>query len=343
MKNPVYIDWAITRKCNLHCKHCVGMEEGELNHDGVMKITDDIIALSPRWVILEGGEPLLRPDLPEVGRQLKKAGIDVFVITNGNVFTEKNLKELQTFSPRVLFSFDGADAPVYEDTKTGASFETAKEWAKRCAAVGLFHGITTVLSRANLGQIKQFIQLTEELGGKHIIFLPLKPFGDDEISRNYCQQNMLSPQEQEAAVREIYGYGSQLDIFYDEPFLWNLAACHGFSLKGDDSGITIDEVQGCAAAHSLYIQTDGSVRPCMFCYDELTFGNAAKEPLEKIWQRMIQSDILTGWFDQSQRKGSCGSCAQFESCHGCLARTVKLTGDMLQADPACPFAAKLVA
>lgn len=343
MKNPVYVDWAITSKCNLNCRHCVGMEGGELTHGEVMKITADIIALSPRWVILEGGEPLMRPDLPEVGRKLREAGIDVFPITNGNAFTEEKLKELATFSPKILFSIDGADATVYEYTKTGASFETAKEWARRCAALGLFEGITTVLSRMNLGQIKELIRLTEDLGGKSLFFLPLKPFGSDEISREYYQQNWLRPQEHEAAAKEIYGCGSHLDIFYDEPFFWNLAARDGFSFSNSDSGITIPDVTGCAAAHSLYIQTGGSVRPCMFCDEKLTFGNAAKEPLGKIWQRMIESDTLTGWADQSKRKGSCGECPQFESCRGCLARVAKLTGDALQADSSCPLAARRVA
>jgi len=315
------------------------MEEGELTHDEAIKITNDIIGLSPRWVILEGGEPVLRRDLHQVGRMFEKEGIDVFVITNGNAFNQDRLQELASFSPKVLFSIDGADAAVYEYTKRGANFETAKEWAAQCAALGIFHGVTAVLSKLNLGQARELIQLTEDLGGQRIIFLPLKPFGKDEVSSRYYQQYALTPQEQEEAIKEIYSCGSTLDIFYDEPFLWNLSAKHGFSLSKADSGITIPEVKGCAAAYSLYIQTSGSVRPCMFSPEELTFGNAAEEPLEDIWRRMKQSETLTKWADQKERKGACGKCQQFESCRGCLARTTKLFGDALQADPCCPFAA----
>ena len=339
MTGPIYVDWAITSKCNLNCRHCVGMEEGELTHDEAIKITNDIIGLSPRWVILEGGEPVLRRDLHQVGRMFEKEGIDVFVITNGNAFNQDRLQELASFSPKVLFSIDGADAAVYEYTKRGAKFEIAREWAAQCAALGIFHGVTAVLSKLNLGQARELIQLTEDLGGQRIIFLPLKPFGKDEVSSRYYQQYALTPQEQEEAIKEIYSCGSDLDIFYDEPFLWNLSAKHGFSLSKADSGITIPEVKGCAAAYSLYIQTSGSVRPCMFSPEELTFGNAAKEPLEDIWWRMKQSETLTKWADQKERKGACGKCQQFESCRGCLARTTKLFGDALQADPCCPFAA----
>ena len=339
MSNPIYVDWAITSACNLNCRHCVGMEEGEITSEEAIKIANDIIGLSPKWVILEGGEPLLRKDLHHIGGMFKKEGIDVFLITNGNAFSQDRLQKLASFSPKVLFSFDGADAAVYEYTKRGANFEVAKEWAAQCAALGLFHGATTVLSKLNLGQIREFIQLTESLGGKRIIFLPLKPFGKDEVSSRYYQQYALTPKEQEAAVKEIYGYGSDLDIFYDEPFLWNLSAKHGFSLSRGDSGITIPGVEGCAASYSLYIQTDGSVRPCMFSSEELTFGNATEESLADIWLRMRQSEVLTRWADQGARKGACGKCQQFESCRGCLARTTKLLGDSLEADPCCPFAA----
>lgn len=339
MTGPMYVDWAITSMCNLNCRHCVGMEQGELTSEEATKIANDIIGLSPRWVILEGGEPLLRKDLHHIGGMFQKAGIDVFVITNGNAFSQDRLQKLASFSPKVLFSIDGADAAVYEDTKRGANFGVAKEWAAQCAALGIFCGITTVLSKRNFGQVRELIQLTESLGGKRIIFLPLKPFGRDEVSARYYRQYALMPKEQEAVVKEIYDYGSNLDIFYDEPFLWNLSAKHGFSLSNGDSGITIPEVKGCAASYSLYIQTGGSVRPCMFSPEELTFGNATQEPLEDIWLRMRQSEVLTRWADKSVRKGVCGQCPQFESCRGCLARTMILSGDTLETDPCCPFAA----
>jgi len=338
---PIYVDWAITTRCNLDCLHCVGMEEGETSHEEAIKIAREIIALKPRWIILEGGEPLMRPDLTEIGTMFRDAGIEVFLITNGNAFTEEKLRELVSYSPKILFSIDGATQEVYEYTKRGASFDVAREWARKCADAGIFHGITTVLSKTNLGQMGDLIKLTEDLGGERVIFLPLKPFGEGEITKSYYEEQLLSPQEHEDAIKEVYGSGTSLDIFYDEPFLWNLSRKHGFSLEEDDSGVTIPDIEGCAAAYSLYIQTSGSVRPCMFCQEDLNFGNATREPLAEIWERMRNSATITGWFDQSLRKGTCGECPQFSSCGGCLARTLKLTGDLLEADPSCPLAVKL--
>lgn len=337
MREPIYVDWAITSTCNLDCRHCVGMNRDDLNHREAVQIARDIIDLSPRWVILEGGEPVLRNDLPGIGDMLREENIDVFVITNGNAFNRERLQKLKTFSPKVLFSIDGADPDTYEHAKRGADFDRAVEWAEKCSEEGLFHGITTVLSKQNLGQEKDLIRLVEDLGGESITFIPLKPFGDDDEPQKYYSRNVLSPEEHERAVRRIYNVETNLDIFYDEPFLWNLASKHDFSVNGGSDGITIPDLKGCAASHSLYIQTDGDVRPCMFCPEELSLGNAAKEPLERIWSRTRQSETLSSWMNQDMREGSCGECPQFESCRGCLARTAGLLKNTAGSDPSCPL------
>jgi radical SAM protein with 4Fe4S-binding SPASM domain len=335
MPGPVYVDWAITNICNLKCRHCVGMEKEEISHVVAVRITNEVIGLKPRWVILEGGEPLLRQDLEDIGGRLRQAGIDIYVISNGNAFTETRFNKLITFSPKVLFSIDGSTADTYEYTKTGASFITVQKWAKRLAEAGLFYGITSVLSKINLSQIKDLIKLTKDLGGSSIIFLPLKPFGEN--CNPYYLQNALSPDEQERAIVEIYRNQGNLEVFYDEPFLWNVAQKHGITVSNASSGITIPEVQGCAACHSLYIQTSGSVRPCMFAPEKLTFGNVTEEPLNGIWEKMQKSSILNNWKDQRQRKGTCSRCQLFQSCRGCLARTYSLYGSVLEADLCCPL------
>lgn len=334
---PIYVDWAVTSSCDLRCRHCVGMGEEELDHEEAIEVTREIIEISPRWVILEGGEPLLRKDLVEIGNMLKEDDIDVFVITNGNSFSPEKLRELASFSPKILFSVDGANSKLYEDTKLGADFETAKKWARECSAEGIFHGITTVLSKRNLSQAEELIELTEGLGGKCIVFIPLKPFGTDEESREYYDRYALSPEDHEWAIRKIFSYESDLDVFYDEPFVWNVLSELGLSLDSDNSGITIPDVEGCAAEYSMYIWTNGEVRPCMFCPEQLSFGNATEDPLMDIWKRMKQSPILTGWADQVEREAPCGDCSQFEPCHGCLARTARLTNNTKEADLCCPL------
>jgi len=173
--------------------------------------------------------------------------------------------------------------------------------------------------------------------GERVFFLTLKPFCGDARSDDYYREYALSAAEHDAAIREAYTTDTQLEIFYDEPYLWSMAEKYGFQISQSDSGITIPELTGCAASHSLYIQTDGDVRPCMFSPSELSFGNVARESLGAVWERMQTSDVLTGWHDRERRHGACASCQLFESCRGCLARTFLLTGDCTASDPCCPL------
>ena len=339
MTAPQYIDWCLTNAC----EHCVGMESGQLSGDQIIRLAAEVAALRPGWVILEGGEPLLSREIYAVGQLLRGNGIESYIITSGNAFTQDKLKRLAAFSPRVLFSIDGADAATYEEIKRGASYQRALYWARRCAEEGIFCGTTVVLSRKNLPQLLDFITLTERFGGERIFYLPLKPFVGDDASREYYRQQALSPQEHEAAMRAVYAADTSLEIYYDEPFLWNLAARHKFELSGAGNGITIPELTGCAASHSLYIQTDGDVRPCMFSPADLSFGNAASEPLAGIWQRMQTSDLLGDWGRQARRHGPCAACDLFAQCRGCIARTFLLSGDFTASDPSCPLAAARLA
>ncbi|GAH90039.1 unnamed protein product, partial [marine sediment metagenome] len=202
MTGPMYVDWAITSMCNLNCRHCVGMEKGELTSEEATKIANDIIGLSPRWVILEGGEPLLRKDFHQIGGVFQKAGIDVFVITNGNAFNQDRLQKLASFSPKVLFSFDGADAAVYEYTKRGAKFVTAY------ALEGHRH----------LPEIIQELSLLRPQQLPSITFVPhLIPMTRGILTTCYAPLSsgkVAAGKKGEEEIRQLY-----LDFYKDEPFI----------------------------------------------------------------------------------------------------------------------------
>ena len=56
IQSPYFIDWVITDKCNLRCRHCRGMLEGGLSNERARRLIEEIAKLKPGWVIVEGGE-----------------------------------------------------------------------------------------------------------------------------------------------------------------------------------------------------------------------------------------------------------------------------------------------
>lgn len=112
-----------------------------------------------------------------------------------------------------LCLLDGREIAYEESIPSTVVAERPEEFAEKCLGLNL----DVMIAPSGMGLNNR--RLTEDLGGKQIIFLLLKPFGNDEISKSYARQYMLTPEEHERAVKEIYDSGTSLDIFYDEPFI----------------------------------------------------------------------------------------------------------------------------
>src|SRR5437879_12057099 len=67
------VSWNLTRRCNLECAHCymsahAGVDtRGELTTAECRRVMDEIATVNPNvFLILTGGEPLLRRDIWDV-------------------------------------------------------------------------------------------------------------------------------------------------------------------------------------------------------------------------------------------------------------------------------------
>ncbi|WP_289466325.1 radical SAM protein, partial [Klebsiella pneumoniae] len=62
--------WSITGRCNYRCKHCYmsapDAKLGELSHETIMSIVQQLIDCGIYQVSLTGGEPLVRKDFMEI-------------------------------------------------------------------------------------------------------------------------------------------------------------------------------------------------------------------------------------------------------------------------------------
>ncbi|MCX5880685.1 MAG: radical SAM protein, partial [Deltaproteobacteria bacterium] len=84
----------LTYRCNCNCRHCwLRIAPGdpdrgrELSFDEIRNIVDQARALGThRWSI-SGGEPMLRPDFPEIFAYLTAKAVSYILNTNGTLIT----------------------------------------------------------------------------------------------------------------------------------------------------------------------------------------------------------------------------------------------------------------
>jgi len=125
---PIFIDWAITNKCNLRCIHCTGMMENELSCERALTLIDEIKELNPEWIIIEGGEPFLRKDIFKILERVNIHNLKTYIITNALLLNKeiiKNIKEMENL--KILVAFDGSNKGTYESIKLAKAIKTVAE------------------------------------------------------------------------------------------------------------------------------------------------------------------------------------------------------------------------
>ncbi len=332
IKSPYLVDWAITGRCDLSCRHCRGFPQEELSIERAISLTGEIAELSPGWVIIEGGEPLLRGSLFELLGRLRDGGLEVHLITNGMLINTGVVNSLKRLGVRVMVSIDGATRETYERVRSGASFERVLSSARSYSRAGLLEAINFTILRANYPEIPALFRLARSIRVPKINLIGLKPCAD------YAGE-LLSPWEYEEAIRLTCRAAQEtgVDFFFDEPFFWAVVRELGLTahLPSEGAGIVVAADSACTFGDYIFIEVNGDVKPCS--YTSMVVANVRESSLVGIWEAMQTSPLLNRIKDPRSRTGACLGCGYLEECKGCRSRSFALTGDWFASDAACPL------
>ena len=173
-RSPIYVQYAITGACNLNCRMCRSSESREkertLSLSEIEELTVILEKLKVGIVVLTGGEPFLRDDLPEIIRKFVDRGITVRLQTNGLLATEEKIKEAVRAGLRgVTISLDSLSSARQREIDAEDDL-----WQERIRAIALFSnllpkkgtmlGINTVVSKYNLGEVPKIVDFSTQIG-----------------------------------------------------------------------------------------------------------------------------------------------------------------------------------
>lgn len=333
-ETPYFIDWAITSRCNLSCRHCRGMVEADLPTPRARSLIAEIAELKPAWVIVEGGEPFLRPDIFELIELMREYQLDVHLITNGTNFDPSQLAPLERWGVKVMVSIDGATPATYESIRQGARFDEVVETARRYAEAGLLEAINFTVLKQNYREIPGIFSLAASLGTK-LTLIGLKPC-------HYYPEELLTSDEYEQAIRFACRAGEEngVPFFFDEPFFQAAVKEWGLSARNPEegTGILVPSTSTCIFGSYLFLEPSGDAKPCSFA--SMVLGNVKEKTLGEIWESVLTSDFFQKIKSAKSRTGHCKDCLYLEECMGCRSRSFNLTGDWFAADPVCPVGGK---
>lgn len=170
---PVYVQFYITARCNLTCKQCniiyANSDVREATLDEIKRMADNFVKLRVAMVLLTGGEPFTRQDLPQIIREFETRGIHVRMQTNGLATDERIHEAVEAGGRDISISLDSLWPGNQDDINGGF----AKSWHDALRAMasftrylpkeGSFASLGCVLQRDNLGDIEDVIRFGTEI------------------------------------------------------------------------------------------------------------------------------------------------------------------------------------
>ncbi len=334
------VAWEVTRSCNLACVHCrassvCGPYPGELDTAECLALLDRIASVGKPVVILTGGEPLLREDIFRIARRGTDKGLRMVLATNGTLVAEETAKKmLDAGIQRVSISIDGVDAKRHDEfRRVPGAFAGALAGIENLKRAGMEFQINTTVTKANLGQVADILELAKGLGAvAHHIFL-LVPTGR---GREMSGQE-ISPEEYERILVWFYEESCRCSIQ-----LKATCAPHYFRIYRQKKGSGLKEARyrplhsmtrGCLGGSSFcFISHTGMVQPCG--YLEVDCGQVRERSFAEIWK---SSPVFNDLRDLKKYRGKCGRCGFIRVCGGCRARAYEATGDYMAEEPLCAY------
>mgnify|MGYP005854419959 CR=1 FL=1 len=326
LPRPLLVDWSFTSRCNLACPFCRGYSRHELDRERTLALAGEIAALRPERVIIEGGEPFLRAELPEVAATIAAAGIPVTIFSNGTAVRFDWLAELQGLPVDVAVSIDADDEAAYRRARPGADLAAVWHGVRGLRQAGALSGVVITASALNLAEVLPVIERARASGAPSASVIPIKPCPSYPRLR-LAPARKAELYRQIASYRETTGY----PIFVDEPFF---EPCFGRDSAGPLGPVAAPGA-GCAFGKYLFLAADGGVAPCTFA--DLRVGSVAQATLAAAWAAINLDPAIAAARDRRGLGGECGRCADRERCGGCrVVSAAAAGGDLCAPDPNCP-------
>lgn len=155
---PLFASLEVTRACDRRCTYCGSrpFRGKELTGAEWLGIIDDLARSGTLRASFTGGEPLLRPDLPELVNRCVSRGIEAEINTNGRLLAGM-IGALSGVSC-VTISLDGVEE-VNDTIRGRGAFASAIEGYRAARSAGVRAGFLAVLSRETIPRLPEFIGL----------------------------------------------------------------------------------------------------------------------------------------------------------------------------------------
>ena len=249
---PPFIIASITSSCNLHCAGCYARASGACSEQPVQKelsvaewgnVMEEASALGVSFMLLAGGEPMMRRDVIE--RAAKQKNMIFPIFTNGSLVDDAYLALFDANRNLIpVFSIEG-DAGVTDKRRGTGAYAIVQDAMGQMQQKNMLFGTSITVTKENLKAVTAdaFVEQLGEKGCGLLFFVEYVPVEENTAHLALGEADIRTMETQVAILKEKF----------DKMMI--------VSFPGDE-----EKMGGCLASGRgfFHINPNGGAEPCPF-------------------------------------------------------------------------------
>lgn len=329
---PVSGTFEITSRCNFNCRMCyihMSPEEQaafgkELSTDEWLRLGRDAVSEGMIYLLLTGGEPLLRHDFITLYTEFIRMGVMISINTNGALITSEILECFQKYRPeKVNVTLYGMSDESYNRLcGVKDQWKTVIENIKVLKKAGIQIALNTTFTKYNLYDMESIIAFAREVD----IPIRMSSFIFPPVRNGHAKDDIyLLPHEMGRAAAK-FDY-----LTMDNEQLKKRVQYIKDCLNGDvipKQNIPESRISTCMAGKgAFWISWDGKMYPCGMLADfsENVCSSGFKEGWKRICE-IMKNVYLPSECSMCRYQPVCPSCAAVSQC--CQGRSDSLVQEL---------------
>ena len=302
--------WECTLRCDLKCRHCgsdckMQPESMDMPKEDFLRVLDSIAQKTDPhqvFVIISGGEPLMRRDLEECGRAIYEKGFPWGMVTNALHLTPQRWKGLLKAGIRSMaISLDGLEEDHNWMRGNDKSFQMVSQALDMLVATeGFVFDIVTCVHRRTYTKLDDIKEFRISTGAKRWRLFSVWPVG------RAARDPMMS-----LTNEELLGVFEYLKKTREEGRIRVDYGCEGF--LGNYEGEVRTRLFSCQAGITVgSVMADGSIAACASIRADYNQGNIYEDDFMDVWENRYHPYRNHEWM----KTGECATCKYFRYCRG---------------------------
>lgn len=302
--------WECTLRCDLKCRHCgsdckMQAASKDMPLADFLGVLDNVAQkCNPHevFVIISGGEPLMRLDLEACGAAIYEKGFPWGMVTNALHLTPERYQKLLAAGMRSMtISLDGLEEDHNWMRGNENSFKMVSQAIDMLTSTPDFlFDIVTCVTHRNFSQLDQIKAFLIAKGVKRWRLFSVFPMG----RAAHDPMMKLSPEE----FKGLFDY---LKHTREEGRIHVSYGCEGF--LGNYEGDVRDRFYSCQAGIQVGgVHADGAIGACTSIRADYQQGNIYEDDFMEVWENRYLPYRKRDWM----RKDDCATCSYWRYCQG---------------------------